>query len=295
MVRETWAHSPQQVGSSLQSSLGLKLAHLRDAVIKWDKLKKSHNIEQLACIESEIQCISASLDDSLFYEEHKIKVAALEAKRSFLLHQLEESWRQKSKAIWLKAGDNNTCFFHKYANQRRLRNSIWDLQDSHQEVISGSVALKKTAIEHFNKIYSTDSAISIESQLDTIKHFPRYFSEEDYVEVGKLVTKEEVHLELNLFAADKSLGPDGWTVELFRHFFDLMGEEITATVNQSRLKGFISETLNSTYLTLIPKKDKPASFNDFRPISLCNLLYKIISKTIVERIKPFLALAVSRE
>lgn len=74
-----------------------------------------------------------------------------------------------------------------------------------------------------------------------------------------------------------------------------MGEEISAVVNESCLKGFISEALNSTYLTLIPKKDKPVSFNDFRPISLCNILYKIISKTIAERIKPFLALAVSRE
>lgn len=74
LVHEQWAHSPQQVGSSLQSSLGLKLAHLRGVVIKWDKLKKAQDVEQLASIESEIQSIMASLDDSLFSEYARLRL-----------------------------------------------------------------------------------------------------------------------------------------------------------------------------------------------------------------------------
>lgn len=73
-------------------------------------------------------------------------------------------------------------------------------------MIFGSVELKKAAIDHFKNI---DSTISIECQLDTIKHFPCFFSKDDCVEVGKLVTKVEVHLVLNLFAADKIMGPNG--------------------------------------------------------------------------------------
>ena len=48
------------------------------------------------------------------------------------------------------------------------------------------------------------------------------------------------------------------------------------------------EAINSTFIALIPKTDSPISFNDFRPISLCNCLYKIISKIIANRLKPIL-------
>jgi hypothetical protein len=66
-------------------------------------------------------------------------------------------------------------------------------------------------------------------------------------------------------------------------------------VEESRLLGFIPGALNSTFLTLIPKVNKPRLFGDFRPISLCNLSYKIISKLIANHIKPFLSRSLSEE
>ena len=63
----------------------------------------------------------------------------------------------------------------------------------------------------------------------------------------------------------------------------------------TRVSGCIPPSLNSIFLTLIPKKEKPSSFVDFRFISLCNLLYKLISKVIVVRLKPFLDSHISIE
>jgi hypothetical protein len=66
-------------------------------------------------------------------------------------------------------------------------------------------------------------------------------------------------------------------------------------VEESRLLGKIVGGLNSTFLTLIPKVNNPKNFEDFRPISLCNLCYKLISKIIANRIKPFLSKSLSPE
>jgi len=57
----------------------------------------------------------------------------------------------------------------------------------------------------------------------------------------------------------------------------------------------ISNNLNSTFLVLIPKSDHPSSYNDFRPISLCNLVYKIIAKVISTWIKPVMERNLSPE
>jgi len=64
-------------------------------------------------------------------------------------------------------------------------------------------------------------------------------------------------------------------------------------VEASRLSGSIHPHTSSTYIALIPKNEEPESFLDFRPISLCNITFKIISKIIAERIKGTLASSLS--
>ena len=74
-----------------------------------------------------------------------------------------------------------------------------------------------------------------------------------------------------------------------------MGKELLSAVDCARVSGCFPPSLNSTFLALIPKKEKPLTFVDFRPIFLCNLLYKLISKAIAVRLKPFLDSHISRE
>ena len=78
-------------------------------------------------------------------------------------------------------------------------------------------------------------------------------------------------------------------VEFYSHFFYLVGKEIIEEVEEYRPQRKINKSLDSTYITLILKKDHSDSFNDYCPISLCNLLYKLISNIIAETLKSFLA------
>ena len=66
-------------------------------------------------------------------------------------------------------------------------------------------------------------------------------------------------------------------------------------MESARVTRCIPPSLNSTFLSLIPKKDKPITFADFRPISLCNLLYKLILKVAAVRLKPFLDTHITKE
>jgi hypothetical protein len=66
-------------------------------------------------------------------------------------------------------------------------------------------------------------------------------------------------------------------------------------VEEIRLTGKIPLSLNSTFIALIPKKDNPDTLDDFRPISLCNCIYKIVSKVIARRVKRILSDKISSE
>jgi hypothetical protein len=79
------------------------------------------------------------------------------------------------------------------------------------------------------------------------------------------------------------------------NFFDLVGPDLLELVEDSRIRGKVNGAINSTFLTLIPKFDDPSTFGDFRPIALCNLCYKLISKIIANRVKPILSRFLSFE
>ena len=57
----------------------------------------------------------------------------------------------------------------------------------------------------------------------------------------------------------------------------------------------MSGALNATFITLIPRKDNPENFSDFRPIALCNLAYILVTKIIADKIKPFFSKFISKE
>ena len=82
---------------------------------------------------------------------------------------------------------------------------------------------------------------------------------------------------------------DGWTVEFYIQFFDLVGEDLLEAIEDSKKRGEVIKYINSTFLSLIPKVNKPTYFDDFRPIALCNMCYKTIAKLIANRIGPIMS------
>lgn len=98
--------------------------------------------------------------------------------------------------------------------------------------------------------------------------------------MGCPITKEELLETMCDSVRDKSPKLDGWGVEIFIHLFDLMIPDLLADAEESRINGFIPGAINATFISLIQKKENPQYFANFRPISLCNTVYKLISKLI---------------
>ena len=86
----------------------------------------------------------------------------------------------------------------------------------------------------------------------------------------------------------KAPGSDGMLPLFFQTFWSDIGLDVSEAVLSCLNSGTILKSINHTFLTLIPKVKNPEIVAQFRPISLCNVIYKILSKVIVNRLKPFL-------
>lgn len=79
----------------------------------------------------------------------------------------------------------------------------------------------------------------------------------------------------------------------YKIFLDDVGDDVWNFVKQTFDSGNFDPQVAETLVVLIPKVDNPKHFRDFRPINLCNVLYKLISKVLVNRMKPLLNPSVS--
>ena len=100
-------------------------------------------------------------------------------------------------------------------------------------------------------------------------------------------------MALNQMALLKSPGPDGKPPLFFQHYWDLVGKDITTSILSFLNLASLPENLNHTFITLIPKVKNPELVSNFRLISLCNVLYKIFSKVLANRLKKILPLIIT--
>lgn len=118
-------------------------------------------------------------------------------------------------------------------------------------------------------------------------------TENQNLELVEEVTGEEVKKALFHMYPDKSPGPDGMSPGFYQKFWHILGGDIVNIVKQFFSTGHIDHNLRGTNIALIPKKRNPTSMTDLRPISLCNVVHKIISKVLANRLKKIIDLIIS--
>jgi hypothetical protein len=295
LVRSTWADNSSSLLGDPQGNLITKLAKLKLHTTIWLKEKKKSEQAAIIKIEKELHNLFRLQSQNFSNSDIHYRIRKLELTRQIYLREDEERWRLKSRMLWLAGGDKNTRFFHRFASARRAKKQIWDIAEVDGTTHHTQEGIKSAVVNHFKALFQITSVPNLTTQIKLAYRFPKLVTNEEALALESPCTKEEVFVVLKGFKKEKSPGPDGWSVELYLHFFYIMGQDLLDVVEDARTRGVISPQLNSTYLVLIPKSNHPTHFKDFRPISLCNLCYKIISKVLTNRIRPILSKSLSEE
>ena len=91
----------------------------------------------------------------------------------------------------------------------------------------------------------------------------------------------------------KAPGPDGLPTLFYKKYWNVVGSSVTEAIQSFFRSGKILKEVNNSLLVLIPKNNCSSSVNHYKPISLCNTVYKAISKIMVSKLRPLLERLVS--
>ena len=153
--------------------------------------------------------------------------------------------------------------------------------------------IEKELIDHFQAVHQ-EPPLGRGPTIDKItQNIRKIITDEHNQLLLHPVSRQEVALAMKKLKDGKAPGPDGFTTTFCHHFWDLIGEEVWMVVEESRAMHWLLPYLNATFISLTPKEEDTSSPDKFRPIALCNVIYKFISKFIANRLKPLLPLLVS--
>ena len=149
------------------------------------------------------------------------------------------------------------------------------------------VEIKEYIRNSYKKLYMTE--LNVSSMTSYVSKFSCCFlEEEDKARIDGGVTEEEIRASLWALKPFKAPGPDGLHAGFYQHFWLVVKNSICNEVKGIFDKGCVLSYLNETWISLIPKCQNPEALSNYRPISLCNSVYKIVTKTLVAQIRPLL-------
>ena len=267
--------------------IALKIKVCGEKLLDWSRqsfgnIRKQLESKGKQLSKVEINAAKGNLD----YEVVKV----LRANLNDLLNKESKMWQQRSRALFLKCRDQNTSFFHSKASHRCRRNRISGLKNSTNLWCTENSEIKEIAFEYYCSLFTSSQPSDFPVIMKVVQSS---VSEDMNTHLLRPFIKEEVEAAIKEMKPITAPGPDSMPPLFYQSFWSLIGEDICAAVLDCLNNCKIPREINCTNITLIPKVKSPKLITEFRPISLCNVVYKIVAKVLANRLKAILPHVIS--
>ncbi|CAA7036116.1 unnamed protein product [Microthlaspi erraticum] len=244
---------------SLSCNLLDRISSCRREVAKWKRTADLNSRSKIHRLKQALECeIVKHMPSYSLMKNLKFDLA--EAYK-----QEEIFWRQRSREQWLKAGDRNTKYFHNCVKGKKIQNRILMLKDDAGSENFSEGAKGNIAVEYFRELFMSSNPYDLDSLFEG---FQGRVSQEMNAILTASISVEEIK--------QAAFGPS--VIAEVQGFFNT---------------AILPPGWNHTQICLIPKIPNPTLMKNMRPISLCSVQYKIISRILCDRLKVFLPAIIS--
>ncbi|CAA7042046.1 unnamed protein product [Microthlaspi erraticum] len=276
VIRRGWMTETKGISSSLTD----RITNCRREMARWKKRADLNSQNKISRLRHSLELeISKSCPNSIVMQRIKRDLA------SAYKHE-EIFWRQKSREQLLKSGDRNTKYFHNSVKGKKIHNRLLMLKDELGIEHFSEGAKGDIAVEYFRDLFMSSNPYDLDSLFEG---FEEMVTPEMNIALTRPISVEEIKLAAFNVKSSSAPGEDGFTGIFYQKYWHIVGPSVIAEIQHFFSSATLSPGWNHTQLCLIPKVANPSVMKDMRPISLCSVQYKIISKILCDRLKPFLS------
>ena len=261
--------------------LDFLLMKIRSKTIGYATMKKKKTNEEEKLLEKELKTLeqkqTKNEEDVQIIESKQDRLKEIRDKRM-------EGVLIRSRARWISEGEKITNYFCNLEKRHFVSKNMAKLIDKDDNVLHNQTDILKEVESFYKCLYEKTDVTACEIQ-GLVRELPR-LDEDTGSSLDSEISLEEASLALKNMKNKKSPGTDGFTAEFFKCFWGKIGGFVVRALNCGFKKGELSSVQKQAIITCIPKGDKRRDYiKNWRPISLLNVVYKIGSSCIANRIK----------
>ncbi|GAA0167437.1 hypothetical protein LIER_22373 [Lithospermum erythrorhizon] len=280
-VKVVWEE--EDVGSAFQI-LQSKLRKIKLVLKELHNEAFSNISGRLIEMKHKYEEIQASILNGDLSTENLVKAKNIPNDYNKLCDAESDFYISKARIRWIRDGNASTRLFHTTMRIHHNKNLITMMQNDDGEMIEDYGEVKDITVGFYKQLFSKRNTSSNCYELVN-QIIDRQIDNPDFEALQRMVTMEEIEDVFLHMKGSNALGPDGFTLEFFKDTWSTTRNSVLTTVHSFFITGHMPRFINCTSLTLIPKVKYVKNMRDFRPISCCNVIYKIIFDLLVRRLK----------
>jgi len=266
----------------------VKMKQLRKNLKDWQASMQSLKtvISNVRSIILFLEIIAEFRDLSLSeWNFHKI----LEKHLLELLEKQRIYWKQSGNVKWVQLGDAGTRFFHANATMKFRRQLISQLVTTDGISVTSHKDKESLLWDEYKQRMGISNFVGF-----TINPSELIQPNNDLSHLEAPFAREEIDNIIKLLPNNKSPDPDGFNNEFIKTSWNLIKQDFYSLCDNFYEENCCLQSINASFITLIPKTDAPSTVNDFIPISLLNSSVKLLTKLLSQRLQTSITSLVHR-
>ena len=254
--------------------------HIKTFSINFAQRAGQHRQNKLKEIE---KIINQRQQDNKDYDNLKKEYEELFSKQT-------DGARVRSRIQDWEDGERSTKYFFSLEKQRAKEKAWTEILDKQGKLIHGTPNIQKRQTEFYKELFTSQTHRNPDYDyfLSNTQPHRKKLSDESKEALDSDISNEEIIKSLKLIKNNKSPGPDGISTELYKIYWNLIGEDLCDVLKFGLEDQELAYTQYLAIIILLYKKGKREDIRNWRPISLLNSDYKILSKVLANRLKTVL-------